>query len=421
MKILMLINEFPPTGESGVQRPLKFVKYLERNGWQTYVVTPKKPPKSVLDYSLLEEVPNRAKIYRTFSLGIGAKQEKEIENLRYNVTKKDSGLKKLIWTGIKFINDLILPLDKQIGWVPFAYFRAVKLIKKYEIKNVYITGFPFSAFLIGILLKKKFGASIFWVADYRDPWQFEAKIDDNVFPFRKRIMKKWDEKTLKTADHIVFNTGSTEDTYLTHYPFLQNKATTITNGYDEDDFLRITPHKFEKFTIFYMGKIYASKRSPASFLQVLQSFGKDIEFVHIGTYTKEFGDYIDKHGITCYKYMGYKSHHEALGMALGADINLNLTNNDPDSRLVVSGKSYELFRIGKPILALGPEDTVIEKIITENNLGVCGILEDEASMRAALTEILAKRDSFARGTKLTEFSREHLTQKLMAIYRQGEK
>ena len=169
-KILMLINEFPPTGESGVQRALKFLKYLDRANYETFVITPQEPVKEVLDHSLVAEIPTSSKVFKTKSWGIKAKNLSKIENLRYTSTRKKKSLK---WRVIKSVNDLFFPLDKQIGWVPFAYFKAVKVVKREGIRNVYITGYPFSAFLIGVLLKLRFKHKIFFLADYRDSWGFE--------------------------------------------------------------------------------------------------------------------------------------------------------------------------------------------------------------------------------------------------------
>jgi len=169
-RILMIVNEFPPTGESGVQRPLKFLKYLDRAGWQCWVITPKKLPKNVVDASLCDDVPPKAHIIKTHSWGLTASATDKVADIRAKTANKLSLLKRLIWGAAKLINDIVFPIDKQIGWAPFALVAAIKTIRKHDLRNVYITGFPFSALLIGVALKHVFKDKVFWVADYRDAW-----------------------------------------------------------------------------------------------------------------------------------------------------------------------------------------------------------------------------------------------------------
>ena len=66
----MIINSFPPSGGSGVQRPLKFLKYSCHAGWEVHAIVPKKPTNTILDYSLLEEIPAEAHIHKVRGLGI---------------------------------------------------------------------------------------------------------------------------------------------------------------------------------------------------------------------------------------------------------------------------------------------------------------------------------------------------------------
>lgn len=150
IKIHMLTNEFPPTGESGVQHPLKFHKFLVRAGWEVFVRTPRRLTKTVLDYSIEQEIPDEAHFIKTASWGLPGKGTTSVQQLRYTMSGKPSLLKRLIWKVIKHINGVFFSIDKQIGWVFFAYNTAKKTIQKHDIRNVYITGYPFSEFIIGV-------------------------------------------------------------------------------------------------------------------------------------------------------------------------------------------------------------------------------------------------------------------------------
>ncbi|MDZ4182487.1 MAG: glycosyltransferase, partial [Candidatus Cloacimonadaceae bacterium] len=355
-KLLMIINEFPPVGESGVQRPLKHLKYLSRAGWKCFVVTPGNPPKAVFDYSLLDEIPRSASIHRTFSFGFGGRGVNAVAGIKHGTLSKASLARKALWKGLwkalNLFNSLLFPIDKQIGWVPFAYRKALSLIRSHGIRNVYITAFPFSAFLVGIMLKRKLGNKITWVADYRDAWQFEPLLKENILPFRYRKIERKDRQVLELCDRVVFPTEHIHKLYLQKYPWLSDKSVTITNGYDEEDFTGLIPRKYDKFTVFFMGKVYNPKRSnPLPFIEAIaQSHFGDLSIVHAGSVSQDVKPLLEQHPI--YRFEGYKSHRAALECALGADVNLIVLNDDAASEGVYTGKLFELLRIGKPILAL---------------------------------------------------------------------
>lgn len=415
----MIVNEFPPTGESGVQRPLKFVKYLTLAGWKTFVVTPKNPPKAVLDHSLLQDIPDSAEIYKTHSLGISAKKLGQVEDFRQELLLKPQGFKALLWKIIKLPNDLLMPLDKQIGWVPFALFKAIQLINKHKLRNVYITAFPFSAFLIGIALKRIYKDKIFWVADYRDAWQFAPCLKTDVLKFRKRIIDQVDDRVIKSCDCAVFVTDFIKDNYVAKHPNFSSKFHVITNGYDEDDFEGVFPHKFDKYTLLFMGKIH--QRMAKGLIALLDAIATssliDTQFLHIGTTCQEIKETIQQSKYSFFSYEGYKLHKEALEYAAGADINIIMMNDDQEAEGVYTGKLFELIRLGKPILFVGPKTTIIRDVIEPSNLGLCAYVGDVEDIIDKLRKLInksinAKSDSAA----ITKFSRATLTQQLIDLF-----
>src|SRR3970282_114113 len=63
-KVLIITYYWPPSGGSGVQRWLKFVKYLPEFGWVPFVFTPETPSFAVRDESLLGDVPPSAEVLK---------------------------------------------------------------------------------------------------------------------------------------------------------------------------------------------------------------------------------------------------------------------------------------------------------------------------------------------------------------------
>ena len=420
-RILMIINEFPPVGESGVQRPLKFLKYLVKSGWDAMVITPDRLPKTVLDETLLNEIPPKTKIYRTGSWAFKGKAVSSLEDFRNELAGGKRGIARLKWYILKLINDLLFPIDKQIGWVPFAWFKAVKLIKQHRLRNVYVTAYPFSAFLVGVLLKLRFGKKNHWVADYRDAWQFEPKFNEKTLWFRQRFIILCDILFLRTADAVVFPTDYIKDRYIKAYPWITTKTTVITNGYDEADFEGVLPWKFDKLTFLYMGKVYPHERNLIPLLEVVRNTVEtDFQYVHIGTIGKEIFDNIKAAGYDFYRYEGYKDHSTALSYACGADVNVILIGDDKESEGVYTGKLFELLRAGKPIMAFGPKKCVINDVLEQLAAGVYAPISSPKEIKEAIEKVLCMaKAGHKHNDSIQCYSREHTAKQLSDVFMQG--
>lgn len=415
-RILMIVNEFPPVGESGVQRPLKFLKYLDRLGWNCFVVTPSKPAKTVLDRSLCKEIPRSARVYRTPSCGFSGGSVDKVASIRQDAASDD--LRAHVSRLLMRLNHFVFPLDKQIGWVPFAFAYSLYLIWRHKIRNVYITAFPFSAFLTGILLKICLGDKIFWVADYRDAWQFEPLIETVLPAWRMRLIRSWDERVLRRCDKAVFVTESILAQYLEAYPWLIGKAELITNGYDEDDFKDLAPADHKQTSLVYMGKIYNLNRSNIlPLLECLQKAEYQLPLLHIGTLSHDARAEIVKGNYKFYNYEGYKPHREALTIAKGADVNVLTLNDDLVSEGVYTGKVFELLRLGKPILALGPKRGLVKDLIETSGAGEYVWLQDQEAMIAALNRLLTYPERYSADPEvISKYERARLTERLAALY-----
>lgn len=412
----MIVNAFPPSGESGVQRPVKFMKYLAKDGWENFVVTPRKPVMlKNRDATLEKDVPAGTKVFKTGSWGI---REDKLTEVRFELEASVGLWEKLIWKVLKLFNDILFPFDKQIGWVPFAVVKAMRVIRKYKIRNVYITASPFSAFLCGIILKRIFGNRIFWVADYRDAWQFAPLLKTFVLPFRYKYICHMDEQVLSRADYAVFSSPDVLKRYQEKYAWLKTKSDYITNGYDEDDYTNLETRKYDKFTFVYMGKLHPVKGNPLPLLRELKNWPNlDLQYLHLGIISQNLLQRIVQEGMSFFHFLGYKPHHEALSYSAGADINVLILNNDPDSSGVIPGKLFELLRLGKPILALGPETSTVREIINETTSGIYACSDDAGQIRNALEQLINGSFQPRQDMQLIEqYSRKACTEKLAAIY-----
>ena len=63
-RVLIITYYWVPLAGSGVQRWLKFVKYLPQNGWQPIIYTPSNPDFPLRDESLMKDVPDECEVIR---------------------------------------------------------------------------------------------------------------------------------------------------------------------------------------------------------------------------------------------------------------------------------------------------------------------------------------------------------------------
>ncbi len=414
----MILNEFPPTAQSGVQRGLKFLKYAVRQGWEAHVIAPKTPIRDTLDLTLLEDIPPEAKVYRVAGLGLKTTSENKMVSARFEETAPKQFYLRMFWALVKFVNDFLFPYDKQIGWMPFALFKAIRLINKHKIRNIYITAFPYSAFLIGIVLKTIYKDRIFWIADYRDAWQFAPMMSKYVLPFRLSIITKTDDFVLSKCDAAVFVTETILNAYRQKHPGLSSKFRCITNGFDEEDFVDLIPMNFEKQTFVYMGKLHLNYGDPTSFFTTIsQVMKEDYQVIHIGSTDEVIRNNLSKNSQLNYKYLGYKPHKEALRYSAGADVNLIFLSDDSASENVYTGKLFELIRIGKPIFAIGPKKSIIQELLTTTGMGRYAWVADKNQIVSEFTQLLVdKHKPECNHADTIRFSRQELTRSLLEIF-----
>ncbi len=414
----MIINEFPPTGLSGVQRALKFMKYACREGWEVHAVVPKKPVRKETDHSLLQEIPPEAHIHRVGGLGIRSRNVSRITSTRFEDTMPKNPVSKAFWTLAKLVNDIIWPIDKQIGWTPFAAWKAAKIIKHHKIRNLYITAYPFSSFMAGVWLKKRFGDKIFWVADYRDAWQFGPLIEQKVHGFRFKYIQKTDEKFLRNCDRVVFVTEATRESYVNKYGWLAEKSEVITNGFDDDDFEGLQPKHFPEPTLVYMGRMDRNYGDPTPLLDALSACKiAGFRFLHLGSIADHVLARIKEGNYPFYKYLGYLPHRHALEYSLGAWANLLMIEDSSESELVLQGKIFELLRVGRPILSLGPKRSAMQALVSEAGAGVHAWTKDTRAISEAWELILNNREQYSASPEaIQRFNRRELTRRLLDLY-----
>lgn len=340
----------------GTQRAAKFVKYLPEFGWQPIVLTVKDIAYYAKDESLVADVAS-AQIHRTGSL-----DPQRLLWLLKNKKKQDRGEVQSISPSQSLLSSLLswifIP-DNKLLWLPFAFWRARKIIKNENISHVITTSPPHSVHILGLVLKRLFKVS--WLADFRDGWA-DGNFQNEPTAGHRALNRLMEKKILNSADAVVtVSAGLTRK--MAKVVKAENKFHTITNGFDQEDFesAKVQPVD-ERFTMTYSGTI--SEISPVEDLlkalsglllnkkelkdQIkLQFVGKDIS----GTALKMVEE-LDLSSLV--EFFGYVNHRKAIANILRADL-LIYPVSDRASQDFIPGKTFEYLASGKPVLVIGPE------------------------------------------------------------------
>ena len=272
-KVLIITYYWPPAGGPGVQRWLKFVKYLPDFGIEPIVYCPDNPNYPILDPSLVSDVSSDLTVlktpinepYKWAQLVSKSKTASLSKGLIAN-QKKQSILEKLLL----FIRGNFFIPDARVSWVRPSLSFLSDYITEHQIDTIITTGPPHSLHLIGLQLKQKH--KIKWLADFRDPWTqigYHKKLNLSSSAHKKH--KNLETSVLQTADEIVVTSQKTKSLFLdlTTKPIL-----VLTNGYD----FEITRDNTldSKFTVSHIGSLLEG-RNPSILWEVFSDLLKKFE------------------------------------------------------------------------------------------------------------------------------------------------
>jgi glycosyltransferase involved in cell wall biosynthesis len=417
-KVLIVTYYWPPSGGAGVQRWLKFSKYLPEFGWEPIILTvdPGYAAYPVTDLSLKENLPSSIRVYPTPAInyfGIYRKDRSKIPTAGF-ANSVDNTLKGKIFRFIR--GNFFLP-DPRKGWNKYAFKKACELIENEGIINVITTSPPHSTQLIGLKIKKKYPA-LNWIADLRDPWT-DIYYYKQFYPtfISKMIDQRFEKSVLKKADKIITVGVSLKNLFSLKIKGLENKTEVITNGYDEDDFTGITPIIPPMFTITYVGTL--SDIYPIDgFLNAVQIFkdkGNEIILRFIGTVSKSQKDLIQsKSGDSILEFIPYVNHTAAIQYMLKTSVLLLIIPDHKSNKSIITGKIFEYIASGKPIVCIGPLDGDAAGIIGNKEYGKTFSYMDSKGISEYLASLISEKPVLER-TSSAVYSRKELTGKIIPL------
>lgn len=364
-KVLIITYYWPPAGGPGVQRVLKFVKYLPQFGWEPIVLTVKNGEYPAIDHSLEKDIPKGIKVYKTktiepfriFKFLSGKSKKQQIATFILDQQKQSLSDKIFAWIR----SNLFLP-DARIGWFPFAYMKAKKIINSEAINIVFTSSPPHSLQLIGLRLKKYL--KIKWVADFRDPWvdAFWEAGEKRTF-YSQNVIDNQERKVFLNADKVITVSPTLQKRF--EYKF-SRKIEFIANGYDEDDIAKIEIKKSEKIVLRYFGSIARSQYPKNLFDFILKYSPDNLKIEFYGNFDQTLHNFSHNIDSNSFMLFNYLPHDKAIFKMLSSDILLLLIPKNRND--ILTGKLFEYIGCGKPILCIGPKGDASD-IIEKNNFG----------------------------------------------------
>jgi hypothetical protein len=427
-KVLIITYYWPPSGGAGVQRWLKFVKYLRNFGWEPVIYTPENPEAPAIDYSLQKDIPEnltviKRRIWEPYSLYkriTGLKQDEKIKAGFLSEKKKPSFAENL---AVRIRGNLFIP-DARKFWIKPSVKFLTEYLKENPVDAIVSTGPPHSMHMIALGIKKRL--NIPWLADFRDPWtniDFYGEL--GLFSYADRMHRKMEQQVLKSANILTTVSWNWAKDFI---KLGAENIEVVTNGFDPADFesIRTRAFKNNSFEICHIGAMNKD-RNPVKLWKTIadicnenSEFAAKFKITFIGQTDISVKVALEKNGLIKYaNFENYKPHNEVLKMANRAAILLLALNNTPNVEGIVPGKLFEYLAIKKSILCVGSITGDSARIIEETNRGITVDFTDRIKMKRYLInkyeKFISNNDYEVEYVNIERYSRKTLTHSMARL------
>jgi len=423
-KVLIITYYWPPSGGAGVQRCLKFVKYLPSFGIEPHVYTVENGEYPSIDHSLEKDIPREAVVikqpiwepYPLFKLISGKKKDDKVQAGFISEDGKDSFVKKLsVWIRGNFL----IP-DPRRFWIKPSVKFLKKYIKENDIDVVLSSGPPHSMHMIALALKKQF-PDLKWIADFRDPWT-------DIDFYKDLMLSKWADKKHHRMEKEVLQTA---DEIITVGPTLQkdlenirgSKVQLITNGYDEADYPVYEGELDKEFTLSHVGSLNKDRNHPAlwkvigGLVNSNPQFKNHLKLQFVGPVDASLKASLEENNLLSYtEFIPPVSHSSVREYQQRSRVLMLFINRSPNAKGLLTGKMFEYLAAKRPIIAIGPVDGDVATIFRESNLDDLIDFDDQEGMKEFVLnqfEMYIQGKGHIGSENLKRFSRKALTKELV--------
>lgn len=425
-RVLILTYYWPPSGGAGVQRWLKFAKYLPEFGWQPVIYTPENPEYPSIDHSLESDIPANCEVLKTpisepygwYKRLRGLKAEDRIQTGFLNEQKTPGITEK----AARFIRGNFFIPDARKFWIRPSIRYLGKYLKDHPVDLIVSTGPPHSMHLIAHGLKKR--CSIPWVADFRDPWT-------NIDFYEELMLTKWadrkhhslEKRVLQGADHIlvVGKTMKAEFAALVS----ENKISVVPNGYDPGDMESgaSSAYRQDAFSIAHIGSFSPARNVPVLWKALRELADSDAEFAAklqikvVGKIDLQVKNALQEAGLSEFlHHQAYLPHSSVIEEQRNSALLLLVVNRSKNAKGIVTGKVFEYLASGRPVLAVGPVDGDLSEILQSVEAGEPIHYDDKEALKQRVLAEFRGQHLIADPMKVRNYTRRALCEELIAIF-----
>lgn len=431
-RVLVITYYWPPTGGSGVQRWVKFARYLPSEGWQPVIYTPENPEQLAVDHSLEKEIPEEAEIikthitepyelYKKFLRRSGHGKE-AVEVNPVNAQNKSLAQKVAMWVRGNFFRP-----DPRCMWIRPSVKYLKKYLEEHPVDLIVSTGPPQSMHLIGRRLAKETGLP--WIADFRDPWT-------KIFYFKHlsmtRATERWhykmEKKVLDDATVVVAVSPLVQKEFQ---EVTKTPVELITNGFDESDYPETNDSESaggpdKDFTVTHTG-LFAADGNPTVLWDVLtekcaedSDFRKHLKIKLIGKTDIQIIRSIEDVGLKDNLIdLGYQPHEVAVDEQRKASLLILPLRKEPEYKAVLPGKLFEYIASRRPVLGIGQPDGAMAMIMDSTKTGTVLDWNDREAVGRFIDRCWCdhcKGTLTVEGTDISQFTRRNLTRRMAELF-----
>lgn len=368
----MIAYHFPPlAGSSGIQRTLRFVRYLPEFGWQPLILTAHPRAYERTSTDQLTDVDPSVPVTRAAAF----------DTARH------------LAIGGRYPGFLARP-DRWVSWWPAGVAAGLAMIARHKPDLIWSTYPIATAHMIGASLNRLTG--IPWVADFRDPM---AQEDYPTDPLTWKSFKRIEERAVERATLCTFTTPGAVRYYSNRYPHAADRLINIENGYDEETFEGFeadpTPLNPGRITLLHSGIVYPSERDPTQFLHAvkhliasgrLRSDQICLRF-RASMHDDLLLGIITSLGIQdCVEILPPIPYREALSEMMRADVLLIMQASNCNDQ--IPAKLYEYLRAGRPILALTDKSGDTAEVLRRSGISAIAPLDSSEHIAEQLLHVL---------------------------------
>ncbi|MTI86795.1 MAG: glycosyltransferase family 4 protein [Balneolaceae bacterium] len=422
-KVLLITYYWPPAGGSGVQRWVKFCKYLREFGWEPIVYTPSNPEPPAIDKTLVKDIPDditilKRPIWEPYSLYKKLLGMKKDAKLGAGLMKQEKGSSLLQKLSIWMRGNLFIP-DARKFWIRPSVKYLTAYLEQHQVDAIATTGPPHSMHMIGLGVKENTG--IPWLADFRDPWTNIDFFEDlSLSKWARNIHHRLEKKVLEQADSVTVIGPTMKKEFE---EIVDKKISIITNGYDEDDFrdIAVAPSE-DHFLLSHIGMMTPT-RNPETLWQALTELNAESDEFRNKFRLQLIGkiDITIREKILHYSLeqnvdiIDYVPHDKIIRMQKESDALLLVINESPNANLLLPGKLFEYLAARKPIICLSPVEGDVCYVLDKTKAGILINTYDKEALKTHLRQLFnqwKEGNISSNNESIDEFSRKNLTQQL---------